>query len=614
MEHSLKLRLENFRVFKKKVEFQINPITILTGPNNSGKSSLNKSILLMKEYFNQFEFQKEDNLPVGLSFLKGIHYLGKYSRAVNSNEKYMCFEYQFFNHLIDDEITLSIKFLEDKDSGDGRIDSFEIKFNEKTTLLVKYDTKQPRIFSSFLCTFEIDFAFFFERLRTISDKFKNSKHFNDSLKAEIKKKINILDDVAIENMFTSMSSRNSQKLILQSRAAKIIIDGYNKGCTAKEIFDLFVQINPKLNHMEDYSTTDIINVIDEIKVEDLNRLADKEWKYIEELSSHKIDFKGNFNLSISSRGDFQNLSNDLIEYFGIVNSLSTLIPDAKSGLDHIFDYVYTILIDTLHSLTNELKNTIHIPAIRTSDFFTTLKKEFIANQDFIRLMALAVNKKLEKKDGVAVKVISSDTNLKKEPQRVFGKNISEYLNKWINQFEIANDINILLDETGEDVKVYIINGNQKTLITDMGYGSSQLLPIILKFSLAMIPGSDLSSGKKIIIIEEPETNLHPRLQSLLADFFVDFQKRTRHFLIIETHSEYLIRKLQYLTAKKEIKPEDVIIYYFHKPNEVPKGEKQVKKIKIQEDGCLSDNFGPGFFDEADNLATQLFVLNKNASN
>jgi hypothetical protein len=40
----------------------------------------------------------------------------------------------------------------------------------------------------------------------------------------------------------------------------------------------------------------------------------------------------------------------------------------------------------------------------------------------------------------------------------------------------------------------------------------------------------------------------------------------------------------------------------------------VKKIEIMQDGRLSDYFGEGFFDEADNLAMKLFVLNKNTSN
>lgn len=41
--------IKNFRVFKEYQEFRLAPLTILTGPNNSGKSSLNKALLLIQE-------------------------------------------------------------------------------------------------------------------------------------------------------------------------------------------------------------------------------------------------------------------------------------------------------------------------------------------------------------------------------------------------------------------------------------------------------------------------------------------------------------------------------------------------------------------------------------
>jgi len=49
--------LENFRVFKDYTWFDFAPITILTGPNSSGKSSLNKALLLLKDNF------EKGNLP-----------------------------------------------------------------------------------------------------------------------------------------------------------------------------------------------------------------------------------------------------------------------------------------------------------------------------------------------------------------------------------------------------------------------------------------------------------------------------------------------------------------------------------------------------------------------
>ena len=63
-----------------------------------------------------------------------------------------------------------------------------------------------------------------------------------------------------------------------------------------------------------------------------------------------------------------------------------------------------------------------------------------------------------------------------------------------------------------------------------------------------------------------------------------------------------------MVATKKVYPKDISLYYFHHPEHIPKDEKQVKKIEFLEDGNLSDEFGHGFFDEADNLTIDLFNL------
>ena len=105
---------------------------------------------------------------------------------------------------------------------------------------------------------------------------------------------------------------------------------------------------------------------------------------------------------------------------------------------------------------------------------------------------------------------------------------------------------------------------------------------------------DLQYVPSTIYVEEPEVHLHPKYQSLLADMFVEaYQKYNIHF-IIETHSEYLIRKLQVLVADKENKltPNDVSLNYVEKDKN---GISTNRKIEL-EDGRLSEPFGPGFFD------------------
>jgi AAA15 family ATPase/GTPase len=153
-------------------------------------------------------------------------------------------------------------------------------------------------------------------------------------------------------------------------------------------------------------------------------------------------------------------------------------------------------------------------------------------------------------------------------------------------------------------------------LTNFGYGYTQLISLFFKLMIHAHKNREKYKGDTFdhhstLMLEEPEINLHPNLQSKLADLFKAISAQTNTQFLIETHSEYMIRKFQYLTAKKEIASADTVIYYFHDPNNVPAGEPQVKKIEILEDGSLSSDFGAGFFDEATNWKFELMRL-KNA--
>lgn len=190
-------------------------------------------------------------------------------------------------------------------------------------------------------------------------------------------------------------------------------------------------------------------------------------------------------------------------------------------------------------------------------------------------------------------------------------NISkDFMNKWLIKFDIADEV-IFDNIEGVANTVSLIKNKEKIALADLGYGITQFLPIIMRISLEEpIKQRDYNIIKKTILLEEPETNLHPKLQSLLADFLVDAIKTFEIRLIIETHSEYIIRKMQLLTAEKNISHNDTSIYYFNNPNTSEREEDQIVKINIQENGSLTDDFGDGFYDEATELKYKLLKLKK----
>jgi hypothetical protein len=138
-------------------------------------------------------------------------------------------------------------------------------------------------------------------------------------------------------------------------------------------------------------------------------------------------------------------------------------------------------------------------------------------------------------------------------------------------------------------------------LADLGYGYTQLIPLLLE---AYVNEQWFAT----LMLEEPEANLHPNLQSRLADVLHGMAKSKRR-LLIETHSEYLIRRLQYLVARGEVNPSDVVIYYFG-PD--PEADDYIRKIEITATGQLSQDFGAGFIDESTNLMMDLYrVSNQN---
>ena len=240
-----------------------------------------------------------------------------------------------------------------------------------------------------------------------------------------------------------------------------------------------------------------------------------------------------------------------------------------------------------------------------------LSPSFITNISYIDSSSAAVKRLYS---------IEDDNKMSVALSKLVNRQTSESVNKWLKKFEIADGIEVVGTDEGIGIMVYLIKGNEKCLLADEGYGITQLVSLFLQIGSAIYENArghsymdpetfeeiyDTYHLHSFIAIEEPEVHLHPKYQSLLADMFVEaYQKYNIHF-IIETHSEYLIRKLQVLVADKEneLTPNDVSLNYVDKDEN---GISTNRKIYIREDGSLDGTFGKGLYDEADSLAMELF--------
>ena len=149
---------------------------------------------------------------------------------------------------------------------------------------------------------------------------------------------------------------------------------------------------------------------------------------------------------------------------------------------------------------------------------------------------------------------------------------------------------------------------QSVGLADLGMGSIQVMIILFRLASMIsyytawdIPEPDGKTVLPTIIIEEPEQNLHPALQSKLAELFYQVNSDYGFRFIIETHSEYLIRKTQVEVAKHkgEEWENPFAVYYFPV-------EGTPYPMEYRTDGKFSNEFGKGFFDEASELAFQIF--------
>ncbi len=186
-----------------------------------------------------------------------------------------------------------------------------------------------------------------------------------------------------------------------------------------------------------------------------------------------------------------------------------------------------------------------------------------------------------------------------------GTNIHQFIIKWMNAFNVGNDYDIQsVGGEAHIVKIFSKDGSQVNL-ADKGMGSIQLMILLFRLATKMHEKMKPTRRNTItIIVEEPEQNLHPMLQSRLADLFYELNQQYKFNFIIETHSEYLIRKSQVIVSEnynteEKLKNNPFKIYYFPTDG-IP------YNVAYRTNGRFETEFGQGFFDEAANLSFKLF--------
>ena len=161
------------------------------------------------------------------------------------------------------------------------------------------------------------------------------------------------------------------------------------------------------------------------------------------------------------------------------------------------------------------------------------------------------------------------------------------VNEWVSKFEFGFQISC--NDLSHGAYEILLRRNKDApgiSLADTGFGLSQVLPLIVQ-------GFYAKKGS-IIIAEQPEIHLNPKLQALLSDLFVSIAKDGKG-VIVETHSEHLLLRLRRLVAEGSISAEDIGLYYVERTGET----SSIREVPIEEDGHInSDEWPKRFFEDA----------------
>jgi len=130
---------------------------------------------------------------------------------------------------------------------------------------------------------------------------------------------------------------------------------------------------------------------------------------------------------------------------------------------------------------------------------------------------------------------------------------------------------------GDPFQIQVHVGGGAVNLIDVGYGVSQVLPIVVD----CLRGEDGGT----FLLQQPEVHLHPRAQAELGSFLGVLAKQQKKRFVIETHSDHLVDRIRMdIRDGKGLKPEDVSLLYFERKN----GQANIHRLTLDEHGNLLD--------------------------
>lgn len=492
------ISLENYKCFKDKTDIEIAPLTVLCGVNSSGKSSILKSLLMLKQ-------TSEGRLSEPVLLLSGdLVDCGIFDNVINSNTSKDTFfirnRFEINNH----KLMANGTFIKRQDAKEFNelekiyscIDQMIIRFVFYTEIEVEKYIDSENEFSPYLSNNRI-------KSYKITINVEGERGFIKDCEGSIQFK-------CVENSDSDNEKKEPHRL-WWSKIPRAFKGG-----------------NYKSNNFQNYSS------------------FEKKYGYI-----CTCTFNG---LAISNIFAYE------MESY-VKNTISNILAITRI-ISNQFNGLYYIAplrnVPERTYLINKNVNSVGVNGENAPVLLAKYKKQVITTDMYCPWV----------------------NDIKVDENGYVTTKFEKIVQQWLDYFELGK-LNIVGDKNGT-VSLQLDKHN----LVDVGFGASQVLPIIIQ--------GIFMDKEQTLIVEQPEIHLHPKMELQMADFLIHLANTGRN-IIIETHSDHIKTRLIRRIVEDEYRQlQNKINVYFITQEE--KGISKSIKINFNDEYGIEDN-PTGFFDQ-----------------
>ncbi len=172
------------------------------------------------------------------------------------------------------------------------------------------------------------------------------------------------------------------------------------------------------------------------------------------------------------------------------------------------------------------------------------------------------------------------------PEKGHGRaKVETWVARWLQALGLIHTFDVVPVVKGSSlfqVKVRRTASSPEVLLTDVGFGVSQVLPVLVLLAYA--------PERSVVLLEQPEIHLHPAVQAGLADVVIDAIAKRRLQVLIESHSEHFLQRLQRRVAEGTVGLDDLALYFCHQVD----GRAVLEELALDLYGNVT-NWPEGFF-------------------